>query len=78
MPGEQDRETGDFLVENEHDLSIGGPDVPHGEAYQLGDIVRGRMLCMHHGRICYRRVSFTGEREWVCPDERHGKPIRDS
>ncbi len=43
---------------------------------ELPGIVRGRMFCLMHGRECYRRISITGESEWVCPDERHGKPIR--
>lgn len=78
MPDEQNRETRDYLTEPEHELPIGKSDPPRSEGYQLAEIVRGRMLCMHHGRVCYCRVFFTGEREWICPDERHRKPIRDS
>ncbi len=46
--------------------------------YRLAEVVRGRMFCLAHGRECYRRSAIISESEWVCPDERHRKPIRSS
>ena len=51
---------------------------PDADEYQLTEVARGRMLCIVHGRVCYRRVAIIGESEWVCPDERHRKPLRSS
>jgi hypothetical protein len=48
------------------------------EVHELPEVVHGRMLCVAHGRMCYRRVSRVGVGEWVCPDERHGTPIKAS
>jgi hypothetical protein len=48
------------------------------DAHELPDVVHGRMLCVAHGRMCYRRISMVGVGEWVCPDERHGTPIKGS
>jgi hypothetical protein len=41
----------------------------------LPDIFRGRMFCVAHGRQCYRGRTFGGETVWICPDERHSKPL---
>ncbi len=60
------------------DTALGLSDLPVRGDYELPQVVKGRMLCISHGQVCYRRVSFTGEKEWVCPDERHWKPIQDS
>lgn len=78
MPDEQDPLNTNSLTDPEHPLLIGVSDLPWSEQYQLAEIARGRMLCVNHGRVCYSRVFFTGEKEWICPDERHRKPIRDS
>ena len=48
------------------------------EAGSLPEVVHGRMLCVVHGRMCYRRISTMRSGEWVCPDERHEKAIGDS
>ena len=48
------------------------------EAHDLPEVVRGRMLCVTHGRMCYRRISRVGAGEWICPDERHLSPIAGS
>jgi len=45
---------------------------------KLPEVVHGRMLCVAHGRMCYRRISRVGVGEWICPDERHGTPIKSS
>jgi len=47
-----------------------------GVVHKLPEVVRGRMLCVAHGQMCYRRTSKVGVGEWICPDERHGTPIR--
>jgi hypothetical protein len=49
-----------------------------GVGHKLPEVVHGRMLCVAHGRMCYRRVSRVGVGEWICPDERHGTPIKSS
>ncbi len=49
---------------------------PETEEYQLTEVVRGRMFCIVHGRMCYRMVTVIGESIWVCPDERHRKQTR--
>ncbi len=41
----------------------------------LPEILRGRMFCVTHGRQCYRGRAFGGEVIWICPDERHSKPL---
>ncbi len=41
----------------------------------LPEILRGRMFCLTHGRQCYRGRAFGGEIIWICPDERHSKPL---
>jgi hypothetical protein len=66
------------LTQPEDPLSPTLPQAEESETddYQLTEVVRGRMLCLSHGRVCYRRVSMIGEKEWVCPDERHRRPIR--
>lgn len=46
------------------------------ETGNLPDITRGRMFCLMHGRECYRQFSATGEGQWICPDERHLKPVK--
>jgi hypothetical protein len=46
--------------------------------HKLPEVVHGRMLCVAHGRMCYRRFSRVGVGEWICPDERHGAPIKSS
>jgi len=56
------------------DLSYSQPT----ENYHLSQVVKGRMLCTSHGQVCYRRMSYTGEKEWICPDERHRKSIQDT
>jgi len=55
-----------------------GSERPETDVYSLTDIFRGRMFCLSHGRECYRRAAIIGEGEWVCPDERHRKPIRSA
>ena len=45
------------------------------EGHTLPEVMRGRMLCVTHGRLCYRRISHVGIGEWICPDERHLAPI---
>ena len=62
---------------------LGGPEKlgpSNGEArrdvHKLPEVVRGRMLCVAHGQMCYRRMSKVGVGEWICPDERHGTPIK--
>jgi len=50
---------------------------PEANEYSLTDIFRGRMFCLAHGRQCYRRTGIIGS-EWVCPDERHRRPIQSS
>ncbi len=57
---------------------FGLPDPPPTTRYQLPQVVKGRMLCTSHGQVCYRRISYTGEKEWICPDERHRPPIQDT
>ena len=57
---------------------FGLSDSPSTGGYQLPQVVKGRMLCTSHGQVCYRRISYTGEKKWICPDERHRKPILDS
>ena len=52
--------------------------LPSQGKYQLPEVTKGRMLCTSHGQICYRRISYTGEKEWICPDERHRRPIQDT
>ena len=47
----------------------------HLEGHNLPNVGRGRMLCVVHGRMCYRRISQVGIGEWICPDERHLAPI---
>ena len=59
-------------------LGTPGDEGPETDEYRLTDVIRGRMFCLPHGRECYRRVTIVGESEWVCPDERHLKPIRSS
>src|SRR4029077_4542745 len=49
-----------------------------GDVHKLPEVVHGRMLCVTHGRVCYQRISKVGLGEWICPDERHGKPIKSS
>jgi hypothetical protein len=69
----------DLPSKDHYDTSpFGLSDLPSRGDYKLPQVSRGRMLCTSHGQVCYRRVSFTGEKEWVCPDERHRKPILDS
>jgi hypothetical protein len=41
----------------------------------LPEVFRGRMFCVTHGRQCYRRKAFAGDFVWVCPDERHSRPV---
>lgn len=48
------------------------------DVHNLPEVVHGRMLCVVHGRMCYRRISRVGVGEWICPDERHGTPIKSS
>ncbi len=48
------------------------------DMHKLPEVVQGRMLCVAHGRLCYRRISRVGVGEWICPDERHGMPIQSS
>lgn len=48
------------------------------EEHDLPEVGRGRMLCVVHGRMCYRRISRVGFGEWICPDERHLTPIASS
>jgi hypothetical protein len=57
-----------------------GPSKEEGlrDAHELPEVVHGRMLCVTHGRMCYRRISRVGVGEWICPDERHGTPIKSS
>lgn len=50
----------------------------HTNANELPEVAHGRMLCLAHGRMCYRRISRVGLGEWICPDERHGTPIKSS
>lgn len=64
---------------------LGGPErlgPSNGEAarrvHKLPEVLHGRMLCVTHGRMCYRRISRVGVGEWICPDERHGTPIKSS
>ncbi len=77
MNDEEDATSKDFQTPNDGS-AFGTSDLPARGEFQLPQIVRGRMLCISHGQVCYRRVSFTGEKEWVCPDERHRKAIQDS
>ncbi len=51
---------------------------PETDEYKLNEVFRGRMFCLAHGRECYRRTGITGDNEWVCPDERHQRPIQSS
>jgi hypothetical protein len=46
------------------------------EDVSLPDVARGRLFCLSHGRLCYRQFSITGDREWVCPDERHVNKLK--
>ena len=48
------------------------------EGHTLPEVMRGRMLCVTHGRLCYRRISRVGVPEWICPDERHLTPVANS
>jgi hypothetical protein len=48
------------------------------DSHKLPEVVHGRMLCVAHGRMCYRRISRVGVSEWICPDERHRMPIKSS
>lgn len=57
---------------------VPGDDGTETDEYRLTEILRGRMFCLSHGRECYRRAAIIGEGEWVCPDERHMRPIRSS
>ncbi len=74
MTDDQDPGTTNPLIEP------GPPDEerPETDDYRLTEIIRGRMFCLAHGRECYRRSAIISEGEWVCPDERHRKPIRSS
>ena len=76
MTDEQDPVTDNPLTQPEDPPFIDG--VTDQDAYRLTEVVRGRMLCIVHGRACYRRVSIVGESEWVCPDERHRKSTRST
>ncbi len=55
-----------------------GEERPETDDYKLTEIIRGRMFCLAHGRECYQRTKIIGDAEWVCPDERHRKPVRSS
>ncbi len=55
-----------------------GEERPEKDDYRLTEIIRGRMFCLAHGRECYQRTKIIDNAEWVCPDERHRKPIRSS
>ena len=64
---------------------LGGPEKlgpsngkAQGDEHKLPEVVHGRMLCVAHGRMCYRRMSRVGIGAWICPDERHGTPIKSS
>jgi hypothetical protein len=64
---------------------LGGPEKlgrsnggSQGDLHKLPEVVHGRMLCVAHGRMCYRRMSRVGVGEWICPDERHVSPIKSS
>ena len=48
------------------------------DSHKLPEVIHGRMLCVAHGRMCYRRISRVGLSEWICPDERHRTPIKSS
>jgi hypothetical protein len=48
------------------------------DVHRLPEVVHGRMMCVAHGRMCYRRISRVGVGEWICPDERHRTPIKGS
>lgn len=74
MTGFEDPEAENRLTES----IASGEERPEADGYELADVVRGRMFCLSHGRECYRRVQVVGESEWVCPDERHARPIRVS
>ena len=78
MTDDQDPVTTNPLTEPESPASPGTSNDGSTETdeYQLTEIARGRMLCILHGRVCYRRLTIIGENEWVCPDERHRKPTR--
>ena len=60
------------------DPDPGSDDVPE-EQYPpeagLPAVLRGRMFCTLHGRECYRSAGFAGENVWICPDERHVRPL---
>jgi hypothetical protein len=70
--------------EDRSDLNPLGEDAPpsrgggNQEGHVLPEVVRGRLLCVTHGRMCYRRISRVGIGEWICPDERHLTPIAGS
>ena len=66
-------DSSDFTPLGEDDLP-GRCDV-NEEGHTLPEVMRGRMLCVTHGRLCYRRISPVGMGEWICPDERHLAPI---
>ena len=74
MTNEQDPGTTNPLTEP----SAPGDEGVKTDDYRLTEIIRGRMFCLAHGRECYRRAATIGESEWVCPDERHRKPILNS
>ena len=77
MSDRQDPVDTNPLTEPEDPAGVRASDLIETEEYHLVAVDRGRMLCVNHGRVCYRRVHFTGEKEWVCPDERHRKPIQN-
>jgi hypothetical protein len=72
--GEEDHSSPTPLGEQSADLRIGAPR----DVHTLPEVARGRMLCIVHGRMCYRRISRVGVGEWICPDERHRTPISAS
>ena len=73
--GEEDRSTPTPLGEDgiPERLRNGNQD-----GHKLPEVVRGRMLCVIHGLMCYRRISRMGVGEWICPDERHLNPLAGS
>ncbi len=64
--------------EEEHSNTLQVEDVEDSTARHLPELPRGRMFCLVHAQHCYQKFSIFGESFWVCPDERHGKPLGTS
>lgn len=64
------------ISEPEQDSVTADPSAFENEPSGMLPVVfKGRMFCVVHGRQCYRARTLIGQNVWVCPDERHSKPL---